>query len=307
MHSFQVKAIALEGMAAASTEREQGSRPAWEQAGTTAAGGALAAGPDMALDADGLWGGLPPSPGSAAERGWMDGHAAAKQGFPPTRFLDGALVGHIDAPAVAASVRVPAPDPAGFSLPQRGQPEPLQNLTELLARARATTALAAQTLQTQAAGLLAGAATGTRQNPGEELFPRFHALQQDGMLPDSDARRFDRWVSPLPSGMLPSDSVISEWAYTWPPAAPLLRGAQARLSYLKSGTGQPIGILLQPGGKSSGAVAVYLRKGGKVVISGSPTTKERLLGAISAWTLPWGTGLPPTTGLSVLPPYSPLV
>jgi len=61
-------------------------------------------------------------------------------------------------------------------------------------------------------------------------------------------------------------------------------------------------MCLRPGPKG-GAINIYLKKDGKIVLSGTPAAQERLLSAIEAWTLPWGTGAPPTEGRGTLPPY----
>ena len=93
------------------------------------------------------------------------------------------------------------------------------------------------------------------------------------------------------------------WARTWPPASPLLGGRGAQWKYLKKGE-EPLGLFFQPG-KKKGSVAVYLQqKGAKVHINaGTDDKKEALLASIEAWTLPWGSGHPPTQAVANLPPY----
>ena len=140
--------------------------------------------------------------------------------------------------------------------------------------------------------------------PAPDLFPRFRALRggQAAAQAGGDPQRFTRWLSPLPGGRVPSDEIVVHWAQTWPPHAPLLSGRGSSATYFPPGVEEPDGLCLRPGQKG-GAINIYLKKNGKVVLSGSHAAQERLLSAIDAWTLPWGAGAPPTVGRPNLPPY----
>ena len=141
--------------------------------------------------------------------------------------------------------------------------------------------------------------------PAHELFPHFLALRGDqnqGPGPSADPHRYDRWLSPLANGRRPTDSVILHWARTWPREAPLLSGRHASAAYFPKGAKIPDGLLLRPGARG-GSIHVYLATTGRVILSGSPEAKEKLLAAVEAWTVEWGPGVAPVTGRANLPPH----
>ena len=124
------------------------------------------------------------------------------------------------------------------------------------------------------------------------MLPFYYANTQDGgRLAVPDKGRYTRFLRLLPDGALPGDMHVLAWASTWPQHDPLMSHPGSCFSYLPQG-GPPNCLLLQMGHKR-GAVHIYFKQSGKVMISANEVHRERILGKILKWTAPWNNGVPP--------------
>ena len=138
--------------------------------------------------------------------------------------------------------------------------------------------------------------------PQAGMFPFFYAnIQDGGAIAVPDKARYTRFLRLLPDGSLPSDMHVLAWASTWPQHDPLMSHPGSCFSYLPK-EGPPNALLLQLGHKR-GAVHIYFKQNGKVMISANAEQCERILGKILKWTAPFNKGVPPALpGPDPLPP-----